>query len=75
MARFIITFGQVHSHRVNNRTFDRDCVAVINSDSEEEARKIAFSLFGDKWHESIPEAQYDEEGLGVYFPRGKVEAN
>ena len=29
MERFIIPFGQDHAHRVNNYTFDKDSIAVI----------------------------------------------
>ena len=38
----LVTFGQSHVHRINSKTFDRDCVGVIQCDNEEDGRKILF---------------------------------
>lgn len=67
-----ITFGQVHVHRVNGKTFDRDSVAVIECTDEEDGRKKAFQYFDDKWHECIPENKFDPIIMN-YFPRGLIE--
>ena len=61
------TFGQIHTHRVNGKTFDCDSVAMIEAGSENEARNRAFELFGPKWHNSsitIPNMDY--------YPRGVI---
>lgn len=75
MKRFIVTFGQQHTHRVNNVTFDKDCVAVIIADNHEQAREMMFELFGGKFGTSYDEDTFDEQNLIKYFPRGKMEAN
>ena len=64
-----ITFGQSHVHRVNNKTFDKDCVAVIEAPTMEEGRKQAFSLFDAKFHN-----QYNnlEDVKLEYYPRGLI---
>lgn len=66
-----ITFGQVHVHRVNNKTFDKDCVAVIDCKNMSEGRQKAFELFGEKWAfcywwDDIKDSMH-------YFPRGLIE--
>lgn len=64
-----VTFGQVHAHRINGKTFDKDCVAVIESDTAAEGRSKAFELFGRKfcfeYFNELPEMKY--------FPRGLIE--
>ena len=65
MNSYWLTFGQVHTHSHNGRTFDKDCVVLIQADSMAEARQIAFTTFGVKWaglYDNLPE-------MG-YYPRG-----
>lgn len=69
-----VTFGQEHAHRVNGSTFDKDSVAVINCDSPEHGRALAFELFGAKFCFEYHEDQFDHSNM-VYFPRGLIEAN
>jgi hypothetical protein len=75
MERFIITFGQIHTHRVNGHIFDHDSVAVIKAENEQEARDIASDLFGQNWYMSHKEKHFDSDNTIKYFPRGKFEAN
>lgn len=63
--KFYITFGQSHAHAWGGKTFDKDCVAVIEADNTEIARKKAFEVFGPKWS-----MFYEEEPDMSYFPRG-----
>jgi len=69
-----VTFGQDHVHKVNGKVLDKDCVAVINSGSAEEGRKIAFELFGPKFCFEYPEERFDFDSMS-YFPRGLIEVN
>lgn len=69
-----VTFGQVHVHSVNGKTFDKDCVAVIESDSAEQGRKLAFAYFDNKFCFEYPEQYWKEEKL-EYFPRGYIGVN
>lgn len=63
-----ITFGQVHVHSVNGKTFDKDCVALIECTDEEQGREQAFALFGGKFCFSYPDTPPDMQ----YFPRGII---
>ena len=62
-----VTFGQVHVHSINGKTFDKDCVAVIASESHKEGRRKAFEYFGDKfcfeYFDQIPNLKYFPRGL------------
>lgn len=62
-----VTFGQEHVHRVNGKTLDKDCVAVVNGNREK-----VFELFGQKFCFEYPEDLWDKEKM-KYFPRGYVE--
>jgi len=70
LKKTYITFGQVHAHSVEGRTFDKDCVACITHDEKVNARDIAFELFDDKWHNSY--SHWEDVKL-EYFPRGIIE--
>ena len=63
-----VTFGQSHIHEINGTIFDKDCVAVISSDTALEGRKRAFELFGPKfcfeYFDEVPEMRF--------FPRGLI---
>lgn len=67
MAKTYITFGQIHVHSVDGKTFDKDCVAVVNL-PEEKARAV----FWPKFHNSYTEEQFDPE-IMQYYPRGLIE--
>lgn len=71
--KIFITFGQIHVHRVNGKTFDCDCVAVIEAENEEEGRKLAFYYFDNKWCFSYPEEKFDLDEHMPYYPRGLIE--
>ena len=69
-----ITFGQIHVHRVNGKTFDKNCVAFIPSLDENEGCAVAMQCFGDKWHNSYfrPNGELESDILD-YYPRGVIE--
>ena len=67
-----ITFGSAHTHRVNGKTLDKDCVAVIESPSHQEGRAKAFELFGPKFCFETPEEYWDEDKMR-FFPRGYID--
>lgn len=69
-----VTFGQSHVHSVGGRTFDKDCVAVINSESPKRGRELAFEFFNGEFCFEYPEQYWDESKL-EYFPRGYIEVN
>lgn len=65
MNRYYFTFGQSHTHSVNGKTFDKDCVVEIETNDSDSARKIMFDTFGQKWA-----SQYDELPDMQFYPRG-----
>jgi hypothetical protein len=69
-----VTFGQCHAHRVNNQTFDKDCVAVIKAPTADEGREIAFELFKGKFFTTYGESEFDMTSMR-YYPRGFINAN
>lgn len=69
MKNHYVTFGQVHTHRVNGKTFDCDTVAVYQANNAQEGRERAFELFGDKFFTDYHGEQWKEEDLH-YFPKG-----
>jgi hypothetical protein len=68
--KWYVTFGQIHIHKINGRTFDKDCVAVINGETPEQCDKMAFELFDGKFHQHSSQMPQME-----YFPRGLIEVN
>jgi len=66
-----VTFGQVHVHRVNGITFDADCVALIEGESNKQNREKAFELFGRQFCFEYPEEHFDFDSLH-YFSRGVI---
>lgn len=67
-----VTFGQIHTHTVNGKTFDKDSVAVIEAEDNSAGRDKAFELFDDKFFTTYTEDQWDESKLR-FFPRGYIE--
>ena len=74
MIKTYITFGQDHTHKINGNTFDRNCVAVIESESAERGREMAFEYFGHKFCFEYPEQYFDMDKM-KYFPRGFIYVN
>lgn len=58
------TFGQLHVHRFNGKTLDKDTVVLIESD---DPRTTMCKYFGDEW--SMEYENQPDEGL---FPGGLV---
>jgi len=65
---FYITFGQIHVHSIEGKTFDKDCVAKIQEKDFDKAREKAMIIFKGKFcflYEEIPDMSY--------YPRGIIE--
>lgn len=67
-----VTFGQIHTHSINGKTFDKDCVAVIESKNEKTGREKAFELFGQKFSFEYSEKEFNMDNM-YYYPRGLIE--
>ena len=76
----LLTFGQAHSHIIGDKFFDKDCIALIESDGADQAREIAFDYFDNKWcfiyHDNHAESfRKTLENIEKHFPRGIVNLN
>lgn len=74
MTKTYVTFGQVHAHSVNGKTFDKDCVAIIYAKDQEEGRDLVFRYFGPKFFTTYYETAWNPSDLR-FFPRGYIEVN
>lgn len=73
--KHFVTFGQSHVHFRDGKTFDKDCVAVLNVDSAGEGVKKAFETFGKKFCFEYTEQEWEAIGkknMANYYPRGYI---
>ena len=75
MGKTYVTFGQTHAHSVNGKTFDKDCVAVIESESAESGRVYAFDYFGYRFCTTFYDKEWKEDIQMRYYPRGYINVN
>ena len=73
--KIYISFGQVHTHKINNTTFDCDCLAAITCDNHEKGRQKAFEYFGDQFFTSYDADKIKDPEFMSWFPRGILEVN
>ena len=67
-----VTFGTGHAHRVNNTTYDCECIARLVATDEAQCREVAFELFGATWSNIY----YHLEELDLnLFPRGIIDVD
>lgn len=67
MKKFYVVFGLGHFHRISGKSFDRDCVAVVEASSEKRAYQIINDAFGKNWF------SFDEEKPNMsHYPRGFI---
>lgn len=64
--KIFVTFGQDHTHTIDGKLFDKDCVAVIDGD-----RNTVWELFGPKFCCTYSEGFWREEKIALY-PRGYI---
>jgi hypothetical protein len=74
MIKTYVTFGFSHRHEINGIVYDRNCVALITGNSEEENRAKAFELFDAKFCFTHREEDITTK-LMSYFPRGIIPIN
>ena len=65
--KFYISFGQTHTHRVNNHTIDKDCIVEHEALTKREAHDWAMEMFNGTFHNV-----YDKLPNMFYFPRGII---
>lgn len=70
MKKYYVTFGQVHTHSVNGKTFDKDCLAEIEAETQRDAHANAMNIFEGKFHRCLTEKEA-KEALH-FFPRGII---
>ena len=75
MFQTFVTFGQSHIHRVADKIFDKDCIAVVAHQNKEDGRAKVFELFGDKFCFEYSMEEWErrleqDKNLMTFFPRG-----
>ena len=71
MPKHYVTFGQVHTHRVNGITLDCDTVACYTAKDAIDGRNKAVEYFGDKFFTDYHDDAFNKKDL-QYFPKGVV---
>ena len=72
MAKCYITFGQIHTHLIGDKEFDKDTVAVFKANDYWSGRDRAFELFGRKFASFYYNSQWNESNI-EYYPKGYIE--
>jgi hypothetical protein len=67
-----VTFGQIHVHSVNGKTFDKNCVAAIKCKDRAHGIELAFEYFGGTFHNTYLNEDMSPELL-KYYPRGIID--
>ena len=73
-----VTFGQDHVHVLEESEtgfrflFDKDCVAVIESENRNEGRNKAFDIFGPEFCMEYFDQEFKKDSLR-HFSRGIIE--
>ena len=70
IMKVYVTFGQIHVHSVNGKTFDKDSIASIKCENYADGRRLAFEYFGPQFFTTY--RAVDDEMLSFY-PRGIIE--
>ena len=63
-----ITFEQIHTHSINGKTFDKNCIGVLEADNVVDGYCRAMNLFNKQFHRAL-----GEKPDMSYFPRGLIE--
>ena len=69
-----VTFGWGHCHVINGKTFDKNCVALIECENEEHGRALAFEIFEGVFCFEYHEDKFDIDSM-EWYPRGFIPAN
>lgn len=75
MTKVYVSFGQIHTHSVNGKTFDKDSIAVIKCHDYHDGRKKAFEWFKGIFHNCWSQEEWEKGNYLHYFPRGLIEVN
>jgi hypothetical protein len=70
MNKYYITFGQAHAHAIGGKTFDRNCLAELEAESQGKAHEIAMRIFNGKFHNCHTEEELPK--VIEYYPRGVI---
>lgn len=65
--KLYISFGQTHVHRVDGKTFDRNCLCLVEGEDYTDCRKQAFDAFSGRFAFDYKENQLDY--ILHHFPR------
>ncbi len=70
MKTYVI-FGPDYTHSFNGQEFDKDCIAVIESDTAIEGMELTFKYFKEEYFLVYPESLFNHNSI-KYFSRGFI---
>ncbi len=75
MTSLLISFGQAHTHKINNKLFHNNVICKLSSSQLDfkGLRTKAFELFGQRWSFSYPVEKASDPEFMRHFPEGIVE--
>lgn len=65
MQKYYFSFGQAHKHRIGDKLFDKDVIAVVEAEDASAASVRMHEVFGTKWG-----SLYHKEPTMSYYHRG-----
>jgi len=67
-----VTFGQSHRHEIDGEVYDKDCIAVIESDNRVEGRERAFKIFKAKFCMEYFDDEFNM-AMMAFYPSGLID--
>lgn len=71
MAKFYVSLGQCHVHRIRGKTWDKDGLLEIESENQDVATEYLSFRFRDEWANVYPEKM--KSNFWPHFPKGIIE--
>ena len=66
--KYYISMGQIHTHSIEGKTIDKDCIVEIEAEGRTAAQEMAYKMFGREYS-----FVYNERPNMVFFPRGIIQ--
>jgi len=71
--KILISFGQDHVHYINDKTFDHNCLAIIEGENWNDCRDKAHRYFNGKFCTDYPIEKLNDPNFMKWYYRGGIE--
>ena len=75
MNKYLVSFGQSHTHRINGKTFDCDTLMELEDKDYESAYQHAFDLTEGKFGTLYENEKRNDPKFISLFPKGIIPLN